>query len=93
MLLRTGGRCEGAIREARHAGVGGSVVCLLSDGWCRLQELTELSKGAPEGISAGPIGDNMLAWQASITGDVSLQALAFGMLRLCKAPSSCPARR
>ena len=35
------------------------------------QELGQIAKAAPEGIEAGPInGDNMLAWQAKIAGDV-----------------------
>ena len=37
----------------------------------REQELGQIAKGAPAGIEAGPIdGDNMLAWQATIKGDV-----------------------
>lgn len=36
------------------------------------QELGQIAKSAPSGITAGPInGDNMLAWEAAIKGDVS----------------------
>jgi hypothetical protein len=37
----------------------------------RHQELGQIAKAAPTGIEAGPInGDNMLAWEAKIIGDV-----------------------
>ena len=50
-----------------------------------LAEITEkISQGALDGITAGPVsGYNILAWQATIAGDVSL-------LRLCRSSSACP---
>ena len=61
---------------------------IVADFWCgtacllHAQELGQIAKGAPEGITAGPInGDNMLAWEASIKGDVShLHTLPTGVL-------------
>ena len=34
------------------------------------QELGQLAKGAPEGVKAGPKGDDMLQWEGEIKGDV-----------------------
>ncbi len=96
--VRERGRCgiEGARERAEtDCLVREALRCLrVAEWWLVLaaQELGQISKGAPEGIKAGPInGDNMLAWEASIAGDVSRQPLASGMLRLCSAPSACPA--
>ena len=44
------------------------------------QELREIEKRAPDGITAGPIADNLFTWEATIQGEVRSWCTCSGAL-------------
>ena len=53
-----------------------------------LQELIDLGRDPPSSCSAGPTGDNMFQWQATIMGPVSLFFPSLFPFRVYSLPMS-----